>query len=57
MVNSRIDSPDLPFAGSPSLQLRWKEGLFLSKRHCEARSNLYAIQSDSVSRGLLRASQ
>jgi hypothetical protein len=48
MVNSRIDSPDLPFAGSPSLQLRWKEGLFLSKRHCERSVAIPDEQSGSV---------
>jgi hypothetical protein len=29
----------------------------LYSRHCEARSNLYTIQSPSANRGLLRASQ
>ena len=57
MVSSQIDSPDLCFARSPSLRLRRKEGITFPMRHCEARSNLYAVQSDSVSRGLLRASQ
>jgi len=49
----KVDSPGHRYARPPSLRLRRKEGQ-THTRHCEVRSNLYAVQSGPAYWGLPR---